>query len=278
MKQEATVPLRCLIIDDEGSAHKILKFHIGKVPWLEFVHSCMNAVRALEVISSLKPDIIFLDVDMPHLSGIEMLTLAGTISSSVILTTAHEKFAIQGYEHDVIDFLLKPISFTRFLRAVNKVRERGSPRPTQRERACAAASSGLNPHHPFHIVDCTKPTDAALTQSVDSPVFAEKMMWIKMDKNIYPLEYKQIYMIQSYGNYVRIFSKSRVHLVRTSLTLLVKNLPPHFIQTHRSYIVNSAHISRISGNEIHMTDTDFKARIAKELRNDFFKKLPVSYG
>jgi two-component system LytT family response regulator len=278
MKQEATVPLRCLIIDDEGSAHKTLKYHIGKVPWLAFAHSCMNAVQALEVISFTKPDIIFLDIDMPHLSGIEMLTLAGTISSSVILTTAHEKFAIQGYEHNVTDFLLKPISFPRFLRAVNKVRESASLSPAQIQGLDSAGSHQLNPHHPFQIIDCTYPAGAAQAQPVETPVFSEKMMWIKVDKTIYPLEYNQIYMVQSYGNYVWICSKGRRDLVRASLTLLVKNLPPHFIQTHRSYIVNSEQISHISGNEIYMSDHNYKALIAKDLRNDFLKKLNVSYG
>ncbi|WAC13273.1 LytR/AlgR family response regulator transcription factor [Dyadobacter pollutisoli] len=278
MKLEATTPLQCLIIDDESSAHKTLKFHMGKVPWLEFTHSCMNAVRALELISSIRPDIIFLDVDMPHLSGIEMLGLAGRISASVILTTAHEKFAIQGYEYDVTDFLLKPISFPRFLRAVNKVRERGNPDPSRNERPAAAATNEPHPHHPFQIVDCTRPADTALASPADSPVFAEKMMWVKVDKNIYPLEYKHIYMIQSYGNYVQIYSRAHKLVVRTSLTLLLKNLPPHFIQTHRSYIINSAHISHISGNEIYLTDLGFKAMISKELRNDFLRRLPVSYG
>ena len=277
MKDEAPAPLHCLIVDDERAAHKALKFHIDKVPWLHFSDSCTNAINALEAISATDPDIIFLDVDMPYISGIDLLNIIGKIGSSIIMTTAHEKFAIQGFDYNVSDFLLKPISFERFLKAANKVRLQ---RESQTMRSAFQDANGVqeySPNHPFQIIGRDH-LDSDASSPTGSPVFGEKIMWIQVEKDVFPLEYKQIYMVQSCGNYVRIYVKDCFYIIRASLTLLVKNLPPRFIQTHRSYIVNSELVKHISGNEITMTADGYMARISRELRSDIFKKLKSFYG
>jgi CheY-like chemotaxis protein len=100
-------PIRCLIVDDEIAAHKNIKYFINQVPGMEFSEGCMNAVKALELVAGQDFDIVFLDVDMPYISGVEFLRIVGRITASVVMTTAHPEFAIDGYDHNVADFLLK---------------------------------------------------------------------------------------------------------------------------------------------------------------------------
>jgi len=264
MKEEIPAPLRCLIVDDERAAHKTIQFHIEKVSWVVHAGSCMNAISALEQISAIKPDIIFLDVDMPHLSGMDLLKIAGDIGPSVIMTTAHEEFALQGYEHNVCDFLLKPISFERFLKAVNKLRLLHERQPNKPDDCCGAVSSDRKP-------DQADPD--AVPWDADSLRFGTQTMWITVDKNIVPVSYRHIYLLKAYGNYVQVCVKDKIHLIRSTLTILISNLPPKFIQTHRSYIVNSELVGQITGNEIIMAEAEYKARISKQLRADVLRKL-----
>lgn len=277
MKQQISRPLRCLIVDDESAAHKTIKFYIGKVPGLEFSESCMNAVKALEAISTREPDIIFLDVDMPYITGLELLNIVGSIRASVIMTTAHARFAIDGFDHNVVDFLLKPISFERFLKAVHKVRQL---------RAAKAASADLqepddlplDPLHPFQLLKANGAPDQILPHPRHIPTFEEKRMWIRVDKVILPVEYKHLSMITGSGNYVSMFIKGKRHLVRTSLGLLLEKLPDFFIKTHKSYIVNGELVDRLNGNEILMHKGKHKAKISRYLRSEVLKKLGPLYG
>lgn len=280
MKEQSVTPLRCLIIDDESAAHKTIKFHIDKVPWLEFSQSCMNAVKALEIVSSDRFDLIFLDVDMPHISGIELLKVAGPLHASVVMTTAHSKYAIDGFDHDIIDFLLKPISFERFVKAANRARlarERKAAREASQDSSQDESEAGINPHYPFQMVS-TENLDAVLPHPAHSPVFGDKILWIRVDKDVLPVEYQKLHMIRSCGNYVRIFAGGKTHMVRTTLTLMIRNLPGNFILTNRSYIVNSDLVKRFTGNEIFMNFEGYMAKISKDLRTEVFKKLNTRYG
>lgn len=277
MKQQSTRPLRCLIVDDESAAHKTIKFYIGKVPGLEFSESCMNAVKALEAISMREPDIIFLDVDMPYITGLELLNIVGSISASVIMTTAHARFAIDGFDHNVVDFLLKPISFERFLKSVHKVRRLRASKPTAAD-SHEPGEYPLDPMHPFQILKTNDGPDQLLTQPRHVPVFEEKMMWIRVDKIILPVEYRHLTMIKSCGNYVYMYIKGKQHLVRTSLGLLVARLPEIFIKTHKSYIINRELVDGLYGNEIMLHKGRHKAKISRYLRSEVLKKLGPLYG
>lgn len=271
-------PLRCLIVDDESAAHKTIKFYISKIPGLEFCESCMNAVKALEAISTRDFDIIFLDVDMPYISGLEFLGIAGKISASVIMTTAHARFAIDGFDHNVVDFLLKPIALERFLKAVHKVRMLRAGKVRQTDLKEPDQSSVCDPLHPFQILVKNGGTDQILPHPRQVPVCEEKMMFIRVDKIILSIEYQHLYMITGCGNYVYMYTKGKKHLVRTSLTLLLERLPGIFIKTHKSYIVNGQLVETLNGNEIVMNEGKHKAKISRYLRSEVLKKLGPLYG
>lgn len=277
MKKQTLRPLRCLIVDDESAAHKAIKFYISKIPWLEFSESCMNAVKALEAISARDFDIIFLDVDMPYISGLEFLGIAGKISASVIMTTAHARFAIDGFDHNVADFLLKPISMERFLKAVHKVRMLRVAK-SRAESQDPAQNLTCDPQHPFQILVKNGGPDLILPHPRQGPVFEEKMMFIRVDKIILPVEYQHLYMITGSGNYVHMYTKAKKHLVRTSLAILHQQLPDIFIKTHKSYIVNGQLVETLNGNEIVMNGGKHKAKISRYLRSEVLKKLGPLYG
>ncbi|WP_254412087.1 LytR/AlgR family response regulator transcription factor [Dyadobacter diqingensis] len=277
MKQQTMQPLRCLIVDDESAAHKTIKFYISKIPGLEFSEGCMNAVKALEAISARDFDIIFLDVDMPYISGLEFLGIAGKISASVILTTAHARFAIDGFDHNVADFLLKPISMERFLKAVHKVRMLRAAK-SRTESQDPAQSLNCDPLHPFQVLLKNGGPDQILPHPRQAPVFEEKMMLIRVDKIILPVEYQNLYMIKGCGNYVYMYTKGKKHLVRTSLALLLERLPGIFIKTHKSYIVNGQLVETLNGNEVVMNGGMHKAKISRYLRSEVLKKLGPLYG
>ncbi|MCE7044543.1 LytTR family DNA-binding domain-containing protein [Dyadobacter sp. CY312] len=279
MKQSTRKPLRCLIVDDEIAAHKTIKFYISKVPGLEYSQGCMNAVSALEAITTGDFDIIFLDVDMPYISGVEFLKIAGNMTASVIMTTAHARFAIDGFDHNVADFLLKPISLERFLKAVHKVR---SLRATQTGWVKQTHEPSLDnlreTLHPFQLLQKNTGTGPETSPAGLVPVFKEKMMWIRVEKSILPVEYNELYMIKGSGNYVQMYTKGKKYLVRTSLTLLLERLPDIFIKTHKSYIINRHLIQTLQGNEIVMSGGKHIAKISRYLRTDVLNKLGPLYG
>ena len=279
MKQSTRKPLRCLIVDDEIAAHKAIKFYIGKLSGLEYSQGCMNAVSALEAITTADFDIIFLDVDMPYISGVEFLKIAGNMTASVIMTTAHVRFAIDGFDHNVADFLLKPFSLERFLKAVHKVR---SLRATQTGLAKQTNQPSLDKRgqtqHPFQILQKNTGADPEPSPEGLVPVFKDKMMWIRVDKSILPVEYNELCMIKGSGNYVQMYTKGKKYLVRTSLTLLLERLPDFFIKTHKSYIINRHLIQTLKGNEIVMSGGKHIAKISRYLRTDVLNKLGPLYG
>ncbi|MCF0055109.1 LytTR family DNA-binding domain-containing protein [Dyadobacter sp. CY356] len=279
MKQTTMHPLRCLIVDDESAAHKTIKFYISKIPGLEFSEGCMNAVKALEVISTRDFDIIFLDVDMPYISGLEFLRIAGKISASVIMTTAHARFAIDGFEHHVADFLLKPFSMERFLKAVHKVRMLRIDKSIRTDlQDPGQGANNCDPMHPFQLLVKNGASDQILPNLRQVPAFEEKMMWIRVDKIILPVEYQHLLMITGCGNYVHIYAKGKKHLVRTSLALLSARLPETFIKTHKSYIINGQLVEKLNGNEIVMNGGMQTAKLSRYLRSEVLKKLGPLYG
>jgi len=276
MKDQTKPHLQCLIIDDETHAHQALKLHIEKVPYLNFVGSCTNGLDALIEISRLNPDIILLDVDMPNLSGLALIETITNIASKVILTTAHGEFAVQGFNLQVADFLLKPISFERFLRAIEKVRLNlqfsGNMNlgkvSTGPGRSNHSFSSTANQLH------CDDKPDG-LNEAIR---YGDKSIWITVNKKVIQIDYKDISFIQSEGNYVKFFAKHQTFVTRLTLTRLSRNLPSTFVQTSRSYIVNRNAVKAIEGNLLIMDVLDYNVPIPAESRTEIFIKLTERFG
>jgi DNA-binding LytR/AlgR family response regulator len=207
----------CLIVDDEPIAQEILEKYILQIDVLNLVGKCGNAFEALNVLHKEQIDIVFLDIKMPSLSGLDMLK---TIQNPphVILTTAFSEFGVESYEYGITDYLLKPISFERFLRAINKL----------------------------VIPQNSKLTLPQPEDKIVEPTF----IFFKADKKIHKYYFSDILFIEGSGNYVKIHSQhEKPLLVLDKLTDLQNKLPQkQFIRVHKSFIVNVSHIQKIEGN------------------------------
>jgi DNA-binding LytR/AlgR family response regulator len=200
-----------------------LEKYISQIDVLNLVGKCGNAFEALNVLHKEQIDIVFLDIKMPSLSGLDMLkTLQAP--PNVILTTAFSEFGVESYEYGITDYLLKPISFERFLKAVNKL----------------------------VIPQNSKLTLTQLEEKIVEPTF----IFFKADKKIHKYYFSDIVFIEGSGNYVKIHSQHEKPLmVLDKLTDLQNKLPQkQFIRIHKSFIVNVSHIQKIEGNMIKIED------------------------
>ena len=206
--------LNCIIIDDEPVARKILEEFTEQVPYLELHGKFESAMKAEDFLRNNKPDLIFLDIEMPKVSGLQMLKRFN-IESMVILTTAFPQYALDGYEFDIIDYLLKPFALHRFLKAVQKAKDFADLK-TQSEN-----------------------------QSAPSYIF------IKSDKRIEKVELHDILYAEVLGNYVTIVTERKKIIAYLTMKSLESQLPGgQFIKIHQSFLVNHSHIESVEGNEL----------------------------
>jgi DNA-binding LytR/AlgR family response regulator len=217
--------LRCLAIDDESLALDLLEDNILKVPFLVLVKKCRSAFEAIEILRQEKIDLIFLDIQMPDVSGIQFLRSL-TKKPPVIFTTAFEKYALEGYELDVIDYLLKPFSFDRFLKAVNKAQE---------------------------YLNLTE--KSGLPASVEGTNRASNYIFVKTDYKLVKIDLKEIVYIEGLKDYIKIYLTTSERPLITLITMKAmeeKLSPREFVRVHRSYIVAIHQVQFIQRNTIHM--------------------------
>jgi DNA-binding LytR/AlgR family response regulator len=206
--------LSCIIVDDEPVARKILHEFVDQVPFIDLQGKFENAIKAEVFLKNNTVDMIFLDIEMPKVSGLELLQRM-QIESIVILTTAFPQYALEGYELDIIDYLLKPFAFSRFLKAVHKAKDFYQ----MKTRTAGAVPSSY--------------------------------IFIKSDKRIEKIELNDIIYAESVGNYVSIYTENKRIIAYLTMKSLESQLPSdEFIKIHQSYIVNCAKIDAIEGNEI----------------------------
>ena len=192
-------PKKCIIVDDEPAAHYVLANYIKQNPQLELVFQGYNGIEAMDYLRENHVDLMFLDINMPEISGMELLKIIPT-HPKTILTTAYSEFALESYDYGVIDYLLKPIYFPRFLKSI--------------ERFLA-------------LYEDKKPTTTNLFVS------------IKTDGIVLDLDVRTILFAQSYGNYVKIFTTAKIYLASMTTNELEQNLPHEsFLRVHKSYIIS----------------------------------------
>lgn len=214
----------CLIVDDEPIAQQILEGYILQIDALHLAGKCHNAFEALSILHIGKIEIMFLDIKMPALSGLELLkTLQNP--PKVILTTAFSEYGVESYEYGIVDYLLKPIAFERFLKAVNKI---------------------LMPRNEV------LPTGGMEIKGQVEPTF----IFFKADKKLHKYYFDDILLLEGSGNYVKIHTLlEKPILVLDKLSDLQERLPAkQFVRVHKSFIVNSTHIHKINGNMINIKD------------------------
>lgn len=236
--------LNCLIVDDEPLAQEVLAAHIAKIPSLHLVQQCSNAMEAFEALHKNSIDLIFLDINMPVVSGLNFLRSLKD-PPAVILTTAYTEYAMEGYELDVVDYLLKPISFDRFFKAVKKAAQHFS-------------HSGRNvPSLPEeHTLQLPQQTQAA----AGNPATEKNYFFIKADGKLVKVNYSDIRYIEGMKDYLKIHTNGQPIVTHHTMKAMEEQLPSgKFMRVHKSYIIALNAIKAIEGNIIHL-DVD-KAEI-----------------
>jgi len=225
--------LRCLIIDDEPLAHQVILQYCEDVPYLQVVGQCYRAMEAVDLLKTTEIDLIFLDIQMPKITGLEMLKIIDQ-SPQVIITTAFAEYALESYDLSVCDYLLKPFSLGRFM---------------------AATEKALKVHQ----------------LKYSSKEAKEKTLFIKSEKKLVRVQISDIYYLEAYGNYVKVWLQSDYLLTPTTLTQIAAELDGSFIQSHKSYLVHKHKMDYIEGNTIKMTNGK-SVPLSKHYKADFVAK------
>lgn len=210
--------IKYIIVDDETIAHDIIKKYCSMLPNMQLMQDCYDAIEAIQYLNSHTVDLIFLDLNMPKLKGFEFLK---TLPSppKIIVTTAYKEYALEGYELNIVDYLLKPFSFERLLKAVNKA-----------------------------FTDTSKTAFTAENKTTDTK--NERIFLYTNNKHIQVL-LDDILFIEASGNNVKIVLKEDIITLRGTLSSVMQLLPNEgFMQVHRSFIVAQKHIKSIEGNQI----------------------------
>ncbi|OKL41585.1 LytR/AlgR family response regulator transcription factor [Pontibacter flavimaris] len=249
--------IRCIAVDDEAYAATIIADYISKVPFLELVGQTTSPIEAINWVQEGKVDLVFLDIQMPELTGIQFLKICGS-KCKVILTTAYPEYALEGYEHDVVDYLLKPIPFDRFFKAAHK------------------AQSMLRPRHSGPLPAAVEtPQPAAEAAAAPAPEY----MFVKGEsKNKFlKVAYGDILYVEGLKNYVSLYLPGQRLVTYQSLTELAEQLPqPPFYRVHRSYIISIDKVSMVDGNTIYINDTAIP--IGETYREGFLKRIREKYA
>lgn len=209
--------IRYVIIDDEPIAHRIIEKYCADLPHLEKKGNCYNAFEAMQLLNEQDVDLLFLDLNMPKLSGFDFLR---TLSNppKIIVTTAYAEFALESYDLDVADYLLKPFAFDRFVKAVNKALSKTTP------QAVAPVSPVAN----------TKST-----------------LFLKGDKKFHQIQWDHILFVEAYGHYTKVYLQDEMILSNQKISALEELLPSdQFLRVHKSFIVATDKIKFIEGNRL----------------------------
>jgi DNA-binding LytR/AlgR family response regulator len=208
--------MNCIIIEDEPLARKGIEKFIGEVPFLHLSGACSNAMQAVELLSKRNTDLVFLDIEMPGVTGIDLLKSVKDMPPTII-TTAFPDYALVSYELNVLDYLVKPISFPRFLKAVTKAKD----------------------YHEWHHT-----TTAPLTP-------AEDYFFVKSDGKFEKIFYNDVLFIEAMQNYVIIQLENKKHISYLTMKAMEEYLPPDlFVKINKSYIVAAQKVERITNNEV----------------------------
>ncbi len=216
--------LRCLIIDDKPLAIDILVEYVNKIPFLELVATTTDPIDGLKIMREQQIDLVFLDIQMPGLTGLQFIKIAGK-QSKIILTTAYAEYALDGYEHDVIDYLLKPIAFDRFYRAAEKALQ------------TVVTDNKINP------------------SSIMQVEFPIEFLFVKTEYRIQKLDLKDILYVESMQNYITIITAKERVMSLQSLKNIEEQLPEkEFVRVHKSFIIALRHVSSVERSRIKISD------------------------
>lgn len=225
--------LKCIVTDDEPMARKGLQGYIEKIDFLDLMAVCENAIELNSALKKQPVDLLFLDIEMPYMTGIEFLKNLQA-PPKVIFTTAYDKYAIQGFELEVLDYLLKPISFERFLKSANKAYDH------------------------FKINANAEPE--------------QDHLFVKADSKLEKIRFDEILFIEALENYIGIYTSNKKLITHSTLKALADKLPPQkFIQPHKSFIVAIDKINSIEGNILHVQQ--YQVPISKYQKEEVLERI-----
>ncbi|WP_298494237.1 LytTR family DNA-binding domain-containing protein [uncultured Algibacter sp.] len=229
--------MKCIIIEDEIPAQRILKNYISKIPNLEIIETFKAAIEANSFLNSESVDVVFLDINLPDMSGLDFIK---TIKNppAIIMTTAYAEYAVNSFELEtIVDYLVKPFSFDRFLKAINKAKER---------------------------------VGTLKTSSEDN----EETIFLNVDKTLHKIVLNKILYIESERNYITVVTENqRLSYIDSLKNWNAKLSENQFIQVHKSFIINSSYVNKISGNTIFIKDN--KIPIGRTYKQELLSKLGI---
>jgi two-component system, LytTR family, response regulator len=259
--------IKCLVMDDEPLAVEIIGRYIQRVPSLRLVAQCGNAIQALTILQQQEIDLLFADIRMPELLGTDLIRILQH-PPRVIITTAYAEYALEGYDLDIVDYLLKPIRFERFLKAIDKLfkKEGSSSEP--------AAPQTDRPNRPDQAV----PSSDHASPSPDRPDSKnEDYLYLRTDRKMVRLMLDTILCIEGRKNYVKILTENGALMIKNSMSAMAAMLPEgSFIRVHRSYIVATAKINSFTPDSIEIRD--MKIPVGKLYKNTFLKSISSIHG
>jgi len=229
----------CIVVDDEPLAIELLEGHIQQFTQLELIATCWNAIEAFEIVKNTPVDIIFLDIQMPGLSGIQF---AKSLQNppAIIFTTAYREYAVESYELDVIDYLLKPITMDRFFKSITKYFDKIGNPTIQKESAKAT-------------------------------VVEDEYMYVNTNRKYVKITFKDVLYVESIKDYVRIHLENESISTKDKISLFEQKVPSYFMRTHRSYMVNSRKITSYTMQDVEIGEIEIPIGIS--YKKEVIKKL-----
>ena len=231
--------IRCIIVDDEPIAREILENHLRKIEAVTVVASCKNAIEAFNVLNSNTIDLIFLDINMPEISG---LSFAKSIHPSIkiIFTTAYREYAVDGFDLQAVDYLLKPISFNRLMQAVNKY--------------------------------LGEITNHRVPEIIESDIEKNDFIFVRSDRKMIKINFQNICYIESLSDYIKIHQDDKSVVTRETITSIESKLPKNdFLRIHRSFIVSLSKISSFTNEFVEVNNKSIT--ISRSYKKEVLKRL-----
>ncbi|MFY0630488.1 MAG: response regulator transcription factor [Flavobacteriaceae bacterium] len=211
--------IKCIIIDDEPLAIKVVENHLNEFQNFEILGKFDNPLEALPLLKKGGIDVLFLDINMPQMNGLDFAKIVGD-ETNVVITTAYREYAVESYDLNVLDYLVKPIPFNRFLNTVNKITQQAYGQKDEGEKK-------------------------------EDSVKNDSFMFMKVGKKLVKIQFEDILYIESLKDYIKIFTKGGNHLVHKSLTSVTEELPKdNFIRIHRSFTIAIDKVASVEGNLI----------------------------
>lgn len=212
--------IRCIIIDDEPLAAEVIETHLKEFSNMELKATFTNPLEALSIIESGSIDVVFIDINMPKMNGLDFIRSIEQ-KPYFIITTAYREYAVESFDLDVLDYLVKPIPFARFLKSINKLSQK------------------------------------FMTDSADEvqPASEKSFIFLKVDKKLIKIKFEDIFFIESLKDYIKVFTKTGDYLAHKSLSGITEELPSSkFLRIHRSFTVALDKIQALEGNSVLVTD------------------------